>query len=46
MQGEDIAVPSVFIIRRDKRIAVSYVGESAADRPSLSSILEDLDKLR
>ncbi|MCP4679403.1 MAG: peroxiredoxin family protein [Deltaproteobacteria bacterium] len=39
MKGEDIAVPSVFIITKDKKIQWQYVGENMTDRPSEEEIL-------
>ncbi len=43
MRGQDIAVPSVFVVRPDRTIAWKYVGESAADRPPEDRVLEQLD---
>ena len=40
MQGRDIAVPSVFVVRRDRTIAWKKIGEDMADRPSASEVLE------
>ena len=33
MDGEDIAVPSTFIIRQDRTIHWKHIGETMADRP-------------
>lgn len=46
MQGDEIAVPSVFIVNGSKRIVFRQVGESIVDRPSASSLLDELDKLK
>ena len=43
---EEIAVPSVFIVARDRRVHWSYVGKSTADRPSSPTILQQLDDLQ
>ena len=40
--GDGIATPSVFIIDRSGQIVWSYVGQNAADRPSVQTILENL----
>jgi len=40
MKGRDIAVPSVFVVRRDRTIAWKKIGEDMADRPSASEVLE------
>jgi peroxiredoxin len=40
MKGRDIAVPSVFVVRRDRSIAWSKVGEDMTDRPSASEVLD------
>ena len=39
MKGQDLAVPAVFIVRRDGTIAYHYVGESQADRPSIDTLV-------
>ncbi len=46
MQGDEIAVPSVFIISREKKISFQHVGESVVDRPGVSGILDEVDKLK
>lgn len=46
MQGDEIAVPSVFIVSREKKIVFQHVGESVVDRPSVSRLLEEVDKLK
>lgn len=46
MQGDEIAVPSVFIISREKKILYQHVGEVVTDRPSVAGILEEIDKQR
>lgn len=40
--GDGIATPSVFVIDTSGRIVWSYVGQNAADRPSIETILENL----
>jgi peroxiredoxin len=40
MQGRDIAVPSVFVVRHDRTIAWKKVGEDMTDRPSAGEVLE------
>lgn len=40
MDGDEIAVPSVFIVGQDKKIRFAYVGESITDRPSVDTLLE------
>jgi hypothetical protein len=42
MKGEDIAVPSVFVISRDRRIVWRQVGETPLDRADLDDVLEQL----
>lgn len=44
MQGRDIAVPSVFVVRRDRTIAWKKVGEDVTDRPSAAEVLEQARK--
>jgi len=39
MKGRDIAVPSVFVLRPDRTIAWSKVGESVTDRPAVDEVL-------
>lgn len=39
MEGRDIAVPAVFVVRRDRAIVWKHVGETIADRPSASLVL-------
>ena len=43
MDGEEIAVPAVFVIAKDKRVHFKQVGESVVDRPSVGDILEQVD---
>ncbi len=40
MDGDEIAVPSVFVIGQDKKVHFAYVGESITDRPSADTLLE------
>lgn len=40
MEGQDIAVPAVFIVRRDRVITWKHIGESIADRPTAALVLE------
>jgi peroxiredoxin len=42
MRGRDIAVPSVFVVRRDRTIAWKKVGEDMTDRPSASEVLDQV----
>lgn len=42
MDGEEIAVPAVFVIARDRRIVYRHIGESIVDRPSPDDLLEAL----
>ena len=47
MAGQDIAVPSIFILDSEGVVRYSHVGENMADRPNalvLLRILEDLGK--
>ena len=46
MKGDDIAVPSIFIVGRDRRIHYRHVGESIMDRPSPYTILDAIDRMR
>jgi hypothetical protein len=43
MQGQDIAVPSVFVILPDGRIFFRQIGESINDRPSTAELLDIVD---
>ena len=45
MDGQDIAVPSVFIVGKDGRIHFRYIGESISDRPSPSDLIEAIKKI-
>lgn len=40
--GDGIATPSVFILDESSHIVWFYVGQSAGDRPSVQTILENL----
>jgi peroxiredoxin len=44
MQGRDIAVPSVFVVGRDRTIAWKKVGEDMTDRPSAGEVLAQVRK--
>jgi len=46
MDGEDIAVPAVFVIDAEGRIRWKQVGESLWDRPSVEDILARVDEVR
>ena len=46
MEGEEIAVPAVFIIDQSKHIRFEHVGESVVDRPSAGDLLDEVDKLK
>jgi hypothetical protein len=39
MAGRDIAVPSVFVVRKDRSIAWKTVGENMTDRPKAADVL-------
>jgi hypothetical protein len=39
MQGRNIAVPSVFVVRKDRSIAWKKIGEDMADRPTAAEVL-------
>jgi peroxiredoxin len=39
MQGEEIAVPSTFVVSREGKIVYRKVGESVTDRPSVDEVL-------
>lgn len=41
----ELAKPSTYIIDREGRVRFAYVGESIADRPTVDSILRQLDQL-
>jgi len=43
---EGIARPSLFVLDRDRVIRWQYVGTSAADRPALEDVLEQLRALQ
>ena len=40
MQGRDLAIPAVFVVRSDRSIAWKVVGENMTDRPRASDVLE------
>ena len=40
MEGEDIAVPAIFIVDGEKTILWQYIGEDVADRPSEEEVLD------
>ena len=42
MKDRDIAVPAVFVVRRDRTIAWKKVGEDMTDRPSAAQVLEQV----
>lgn len=44
MQGRDIAVPAIFIVLRDGRVAWKKIGEDVNDRPSPADILKRVDE--
>ncbi|QDV45158.1 AhpC/TSA family protein [Stieleria neptunia] len=41
----ELAKPSTYIIDRQGRVRFAYVGESIADRPTVDSVLRQLDQL-
>ena len=38
MRGEALAVPATVVVRPDKTIAWSYIGESVPDRPPIDVV--------
>jgi peroxiredoxin len=46
MEGEDIAVPATFIVRRDKTIYWKHVGETMRDRPPTAELPDLADQAR
>lgn len=46
MEGQDIAVPSVFIVGTDGHVHYRHIGESVTDRPSPSELLEAAEKIK
>ena len=40
--GDGVATPAVFIIDQSGQIVWSYLGQSASDRPSVQTVLENL----
>jgi peroxiredoxin len=46
MKGDDIAVPSIFIVGRDRRIHYRHIGETILDRPTPDTILDAIDRMR
>ncbi len=43
MKGDDIAVPSTFVIRRDGAIVWHYVGETMMDRPYIAEVARAIE---
>jgi peroxiredoxin len=41
-----LASPSTFILDRDGKVRLSYVGSNPADRPSIQAMLDHLDRIR
>lgn len=46
MQGEALAVPATFVVRQDKTIAWTYVGESTPDRPAVDVVREEVARAK
>ena len=44
MQGQDIAVPAVFVVLPDGRIFFRQIGENINDRPSNAELLDIVDR--
>jgi hypothetical protein len=44
MDGEELAVPSVFVIGRDRHIHWRRIGVALMDRPSTADILAAVDE--
>ena len=42
----DIAVPAIFVVRRDATIAWRYIGNSKSDRPSLDTLVHEVGRAR
>ncbi|MBL4685732.1 MAG: peroxiredoxin family protein [Nannocystaceae bacterium] len=40
--GEDIALPATFVIAKDGRVLLVYVGDSPSDRPTVEALLAAL----
>lgn len=45
MKGDEIAVPSVFLVDKTKTIVFEHVGETVTDRPSAGELLERASEL-
>lgn len=45
MKGDDIAVPSTFVIDSTRTIRWIYVGETQMDRPAAEILLEEAEKV-
>lgn len=43
MKGQDIAVPSIFVVMPNREVFWRYVGETPADRPSKPIVFEQLE---
>lgn len=46
MEGQTLAVPATFVVRPDRTIAWSYVGDAVPDRPPLEVIEREVERLR
>ena len=41
----DLALPSTYILDRDGKVRLAYVGATLTDRPSVKAMLDQLDRL-
>lgn len=46
MQGQVMAVPATFVVRPDRTIAWTYVGDAVPDRPPLDVVEREVERLR
>lgn len=46
MQGEEIAIPAVFVVGRDGTLRWQKIGDNQRDRPTIEEILAALDEAR
>lgn len=46
MEGETLAVPATFVVRPDRTIAWTYVGDTAPDRPPVQVVRDEARRSR
>jgi peroxiredoxin len=46
MRGESLAIPAVFVVTPDRKIAWRHVGENVPDRPTPQVVLEAVGRAR